>query len=212
LKRIVIFANGELPDPDREKAKSLLLEDDYIIAADGGMKYALALGLIPKVIIGDLDSISENFDVSTFNGEIIKYSHDKDETDLQLAIQHALALNPEEIVIVAALGGRLDHSLGNIALLSDANLEKYNVKLDDGIEEVFFCRNQVQIDGAIGDIVSLIPWQGEVTGVLTEGLKWVLKSENLYPQKTRGISNEMTSDTANIQIQSGLLLVVHNRN
>lgn len=210
MKRIVIFANGELPD--KEKAKSLLYEDDYIIAADGGMKYSLALGLTPKAIIGDLDSISENFDVSTFKGEIIKYSHDKDETDLQLAIQHALTLNPDEIVIVAALGGRLDHILGNIALISDANLEKYNVKLDDGIEEVFFCRNHIQINGVTGDIVSLIPWQGELTGVITEGLKWALKSETLYPQKTRGISNEMTEDIATVQIESGLLLIVHRRN
>jgi thiamine pyrophosphokinase len=116
-------------------------------------------------------------------------------------------LNPKQIVILAALGGRLDQTLGNIALISD----QFIICLDDGIEEVFFCRNQVQINGTVGDTVSLIPWQGEVAGVITTNLKWRLQDETLYPQKTRGISNEMTSVTAAIQIKSGLLLIVHRR-
>jgi len=206
-KRIIIFANGDLPDPD--KAHALLRESDFIIAADGGTRHALALGLTPNIIIGDLDSL--NVERLTFNAEIIQSPADKNETDLELAFQHALTLNPEQIIILAALGGRLDQTLGNIALVSNVQRSTSNVRLDDGIEEVFFCHEQTQIKGASGDIVSLIPWQGEVTGIVTTGLKWPLQNEILYPQKTRGISNEMMNDTATIQIKSGLLLIIHRR-
>ncbi|MBI3162807.1 MAG: thiamine diphosphokinase [Chloroflexi bacterium] len=203
VKRIIIFANGDLPNP--EKARALLREDDFIIAADGGARHALALKITPNFIIGDMDSLPSTFNLKpeTF----IHFPKDKNETDLELAIQHALTLNPEQIIIIAALGGRIDQTLGNIALIlrpSSAVL-----RLDDGIEEIIPCRDNVQITGAIGNTVSLIPWQGEVTGVFTENLRWHLHHETLYPDKTRGISNEMTADIATIQIRSGLLLITH---
>ncbi|HMX20568.1 MAG TPA: thiamine diphosphokinase [Anaerolineales bacterium] len=206
-KRIIIFANGELPN--KEKARALLREDDFIIAADGGTRHAIELGRTPNIIIGDLDSLPVNLEPSTLNIELMQFPADKNETDLELAIQHALTLNPQEIIIIGALGGRLDQTLGNIALISNLQPATCNLKLNDGLEEVFFCHDHAEVNGAAGDIVSLIPWQGEVTGILTHGLKWVLQNETLYPHKTRGISNEMTGDTATIKIKSGLLLVVH---
>ncbi len=206
-KRIIIFANGDLPD--LEKARALLHNDDFIIAADGGTRHALALGLTPNIIIGDMDSF--NVERLTLNVQVLQFPRDKNETDLELAIQHALTLNPEKVIILAALGGRLDQTLGNIALLNNFERLTLNVCLDDGIEEVFFCRDRCEIMGTVGDIVSLIPWQGEVTGVVTTDLKWRLQDEILYPQKTRGISNEMLNDTATVQIKSGLLLIVHRR-
>jgi thiamine pyrophosphokinase len=139
------------------------------------------------------------------------FPHDKDETDLELAIQHAIELAPKEIVIVSALGGRLDHTLANIALLSNPQYSAFNLKLDDGVEEVFFCRDQVEVHGRSGDVVSLIPWQGVVTGARTENLNWPLDNETLLPEKTRGISNEMTADSAKIKISSGVLLIIHTR-
>jgi thiamine pyrophosphokinase len=206
--RIIIFANGDLPN--LEKARALLRDGDFIIAADGGTRHALALGLVPNIIVGDLDSINFDLRPLTEKGtQVIQFSSDKNETDLELAIQHALTLNPEQVIILAALGGRLDQTLGNIALILGPS--SFVLRLDDGIEEVFFCRDQCEVNGAAGDIVSLIPWQGEVTGVVTTNLKWPLRAETLYPHKTRGISNEMLGDTAAVKIGSGQLLVVHRR-
>lgn len=209
VKRIIIFANGELPD--MEKARDLLHDGDFIIAADGGTRHAIALGRVPNIIIGDLDSLPLNFEPSTFKGEIIQHPRDKNETDLELAIQHALTLNPEQILILAALGGRLDQTLANIALIGNPQVTTCALKLDDGIQEVFICHDEYATSGTSGDTVSLIPWQGAVTGIVTTGLKYPLQNETLYPHKTRGISNEMISDTATVQIKSGLLLVVHHR-
>ena len=205
--RIIIFANGNLPN--LEKARTLLRPDDFIICADGGTRHALALGLTPNVIVGDMDSLPANFQTSTFNGEIVLYPKDKNETDLELAIDHAVSLNPDQILILAALGGRMDQTLANIALLADPRLSTFDIRLSDSVEEIFFCRDQAKVEGRSGDIVSLIPWQGEVTGVFTENLRWHLHHETLYPDKTRGISNEMTADVATIQIRSGLLLITH---
>lgn len=214
--RIIIFANGNLPD--FEKARALLRPDDFILCADGGTRHAIALGLTPNAIIGDMDSTTFDLRPLTEKGtQIIQHPTDKNETDLELAINHALTLNPDQILILAALGGRMDQTLANITLLSDLRLSTFDVRLIDGIEEIFFCRDQAkapsrasrEIEGRRGDIVSLIPWQGEVTGVFTKNLRWHLRHETLYPDKTRGISNEMTAEIATVTIQSGLLLIVH---
>jgi len=207
--RIIIFANGNLPN--LEKARQLIRPDDFILCVDGGTRHALALGLTPNVVIGDLDSITdeERRKMKEMDVEIIQHPVDKNETDLELAINHALNLKPSQILILAALGGRMDQTLANIALLSNSSLVTHNLRITDGVEELFFCRDQARVEGRAGDIVSLIPWQGEVTGVFTENLKWHLHHETLYPEKTRGISNEMISDTATVSITSGLLLITH---
>ncbi|MCE9645621.1 MAG: thiamine diphosphokinase [Chloroflexi bacterium] len=211
IKRAVIFANGHLPDLD--SARALLAEDDFVIAADGGARHALAIGRTPDLVVGDLDSITRETQkkLEQDGVEIIRFSRDKNETDLELAIQHALKLNLRKILIVAALGERLDQTLGNLSLMTDPKLSDLDLRLDDGAEEVFFCRDQARVCGRSGDVVSLIPWQGDVTGVLTSGLKWPLAEETLYANKTRGISNEMIAEIAEVRINSGLLLVVHTR-
>jgi thiamine pyrophosphokinase len=211
VQRIIIFANGELPDLD--KARSLMQNDDYIICADGGTRHALSLDLQPDLIIGDLDSVEYAIvQKLTLKGvQVEAYSHDKNETDLELAIQRAAGLNPEQIVIVAALGGRLDQTLANIALLTDQEWSTFAARLDDGVEEIFLCRARVEVHGKSGDIVSLIPWQGAVSEIQTTNLRWPLQKETLYPNKTRGVSNEMTDNTAVVSIGSGLLLIVHRR-
>jgi thiamine pyrophosphokinase len=211
LQRIIIFANGDLPN--LTKARSLLRASDTILCADGGTRHAVSLGVRPDLIIGDLDSADAGA-VQQFKNDgvaIDSYPRDKNETDLELAINHAIELAPRQILIAAALGGRLDQTLANITLLTDPRLTKFDVRLDDGVEEILMCRDQTEIHGESGDLVSLIPWLGAVSGIQTDGLRWVLHRETLYPDKTRGISNEMTGGTASISIESGLLLVVHRR-
>lgn len=211
VQRTIILANGELPDLN--KAHLLLQPDDYIICADGGTRHALSLNLQPNLIVGDLDSAAKDALAKFKNNgvEIELYPRDKNETDLELAIHRATEFHPQQILILAALGGRLDQTLANITLLTDPGLSAFDVRLDDGVEEIFVCRNQMNVYGRAGDLVSLIPWQGAVTGIQTKNLRWALQDETLYPDKTRGISNEMTDQAASISIGSGLLLIVHRR-
>jgi thiamine pyrophosphokinase len=211
MQRIIIFANGDLPDLN--KTRELLHADDFIIGADGGTRHALALDLIPNLVIGDMDSIQKDQwqTLKKVGVAIELFPRDKNETDLELAITHAIELEPNEIIIIAALGGRLDQTLGNIALLTSLRFATFNIRFDDGAEEIFICRDQAQVQGRSGDIVSLIPWGNPVRGIQTQGLKWPLNNETLHPDKTRGISNEMLGATATIHSASGNLLVIHTR-
>ena len=196
MPRCLIFANGTLPDPN--SARQLIRPDDFILAADGGSRHARTLGLLPSIVIGDLDSITpeERRKMKDGGVELIEHPRDKNETDLELALNYAVEKGYREIVIVAALGGRLDQTLGNLALLANVQLATLNIRLDDGLESAFFCRDQAEVQGRRGDLVSLIPWGGEVRGVRTEGLRWPLSNETLSAHQTRGISNEMTGEIA----------------
>ncbi len=209
--RILIFANGLVPDPDRVRA--LLGPDDIILCADGGTRLALALDLTPTAVFGDLDSLAgaDRAHIESVGIPIHQFPRDKDQTDLELTLLHALTQQPGAILIIGAMGGRLDHTLGNISLLADPRLTDIDCRLDDGVEEVLLCRGHSAIHGKPGDLVSLIPWGNAVAGVRTEGLRWKLAGDALDPDKSRGISNEMLGSTASVQVESGRLIIVHSR-
>jgi len=210
-ERAVIFANGEIRDRDRLRA--MLGPDDLLIAADGGLHHLIEIDLSPSFLIGDLDSVTPEQvrTVKEHGGQVIQFSKDKNETDMQLAIDQALSLGCTEIVVAAALGGRLDQTLGNIFLLDRVDLGTCSIRLDDGVEEVFLIRDSAWITGSAGDIVSLLPLNGPVYDVKTEDLKYPLVYEKLFPDRTRGISNVMMADRARVSISRGTLICIHTR-
>jgi thiamine pyrophosphokinase len=211
MNRAVIFANGSLPD--REAARALLHPQDLLLAADGGSRHLMAMGLTPSVVIGDLDSIrpDERHLLESAGVVFVQHPRDKDETDLELALRYVIAKGFREILIAGALGGRLDQTIGNLALLSGPDMANLDIRLDDGVEEAFFVRHSCRIFGTLGDLVSLVPWGRAADHVTTVGLRWPLKAERLTPHHTRGISNEMVAEKADISLQAGLLLVIHRR-
>jgi thiamine pyrophosphokinase len=212
MPRAILFANGDLPEPDQ--IRLLIQPADVLIAADGGARHAAALGLTPSVIIGDFDSLSTD-ELSQFasaGARLERHPPAKDETDLELALDYAIRAGYSPILILGAYGGRLDHSLGIFSLLSDPVYRSAGVRAEDGQTEAFFISRQAEIDGARGDTVSLIAWGQPAEGVTTAGLEYPLKAETLSPHRTRGISNAMTAEKASVSLTSGLLLCVHIRN
>jgi thiamine pyrophosphokinase len=211
MARLIIFANGLMPDI--ELARRIIRPGDVIYAADGGTRHALALGLSPSVVIGDLDSLaSEDRQLLEARAvEIQRYPREKDQTDLELVLDYALQSRQHEILVMGGLGGRLDQTLANISLLSNSRYSSINLRMDDGVEEAFFIRDRSEISGKPGDIVSLIPWGGQVAGISTQGLRWALDNSTLLPGSTRGISNELLGEMASVAVGTGLLLVVHRR-
>ncbi len=210
-KRAVIFVNGVLADPAGVLAE--LREDDYLVAVDGGYQHMQALGVIPRLLIGDLDSI-ETPELQTLREagvEIEIFPPAKDKTDLELALEHVAAQGFDQIRVVAALGGRLDQTLANLYLLELPALKDLDVRLDDGLEEIFIIRSQAEIHGAPGDTVSLLAMDGCARGILTENLRYPLREETLCQNRTRGISNEMLEKTASVRVRSGRLLCIHTR-
>lgn len=211
MPRALIFVNGELIDPGA--ARAIVQPEDIVIAADGGARHALALGVIPSAIIGDMDSLShsEVRDFGDMDVHLLRFPQSKDETDLELALAHALRAGHSPIIIIAALGGRLDQMLGNIAMLASPEALQADVRLDDGLTEAFFVTSKATIHGKSGETVSLIPWGVPAEGVSTDGLAYPLNKETLYPYRTRSISNQMLAETAKVSLKSGLILCVHIR-
>ena len=210
-QRAVIFVNGRLPS--LKTVRKTLQPGDWLVAADGGLRYLQRLGLKPDILVGDLDSVTaEDVEgLQRLGVRIERYPVNKDETDLELALQLAIAEGFRSIRIAAALGGRLDQTLGNLFLLMSPTLAEYDVRLEDGRCEVFIIRKEAEIIGRAGDLVSLLPLSGPACGTWTEGLQYPLKGETLFQERTRGISNVMIAGRAQAGLQKGMLLCIHTR-
>lgn len=208
-QRAVIFVNGVLEKP--AALADMLQRDDWLVAVDGGLRHLQALGRPPQVLIGDLDSVTEA-DIewaSAAGGRVLRYPPEKDETDLELALDLARAEGYTTILLVGALGGRVDHLLGNLSLLAHPVLGGLDARIVEPGMEVFLIRDEREIEGRAGDLISLLPLFGVARGVRTQGLQYPLRDEDLLPYRTRGISNVMLGSRAVVSLESGLLLCVH---
>ena len=209
--RAIIVAGGK--GDQNEDWQRWVQEGDLILGADGGAAQAQSWGLGVDVVIGDMDSLAEADRTALARRGIrfIEHPRAKDETDLELALTYAVEAGAQEIVILAALGGRLDHTLGNVLLLTLPLLVGIPTRIVSDGQEALVARSgeALQVEGQPGDLVSLLPLGGDVRAVTTTGLAWALQGDTLCFGSSRGISNEMTAASARIQIGEGVLLVVH---
>jgi len=209
--RAAIIANGPmLKSPFH---RHLVGEKDLVVCVDGGAENAIALGLEPQVVIGDMDSIEVSLREQLYEAgcRFVKYPSRKDETDSELAVRYALSQGATELVILAALGGRIDHTLANVMLLALPELEDVEVRVVEGDQEVFLVRDETVIQGQPGDVLSLLPLSGDVVGIYTKGLEYPLHNGTLEFGAARGVSNVLTESRAGVRVGSGLLLAVHHR-
>jgi thiamine pyrophosphokinase len=209
--RAVVFANGVIQEI--HLVKQLITEKDYIVSADGGLRYIRSLNLIPKLVVGDLDSVSRD-DIQFLNDnniEILKFPADKDQTDLEIALRELAKRDYKDILVIGALGGRTDQTLANLGLISSISNDDIRIEFDDGREHIMLIRNRLLLPGKKGDTVSLIPLCSSAKGITTKGLRYSLTDEQLLPDQTRGISNVMMGEIAEINITSGTVLCIHTR-
>lgn len=206
---VLIFANGEIANT--AWIESRLGTATAIIAADGGLRHLLTLNHWPHVLIGDMDSLPAGAqDMLPGHGvRLLTYSHDKNETDLELALLYAVETYSAPIEIYGAIGGRLDQTLANISLLAHPALHGHSVRLVEPAEAVWLVADRTTIRGDIGDTVSLLPLGGDVVVRETTGLRWPLRNETLKFGRARGVSNELVSAEATVAIAGGQLLCVH---
>lgn len=209
--RFVIIANGPLPDP--EQIRPHLQPDDWLICADGGAHHAHALGLRPDLVIGDMDSLAPALRAEMEAAGVPFEVHpvNKDETDLELALAWAIERGATAIDVLAVLGGRLDQSLANLLLLTRPEWAAARLRAIAAGEVAWPVRGgeRITIPGRPGDRLSLVPLSPEVTGVTFEGVKWPLHEATLPLGSTWGISNELVTPPARLEIGEGLVLVVH---
>jgi thiamine pyrophosphokinase len=204
---VVVVSGGEPPDPRAALAVPL---GAPVVAADKGLEHALALGLEVAVAVGDFDSASaESVAVAEAAGtRIERHPHDKDATDLELALDLAAAMSPKRILVLAGDGGRLDHHLAALLLLGSDRYAGSQVDALVGSARVHVVRGARTLDGAPGELLTLLALHGPAEGVTTEGLAYPLRGETLEPGSSRGVSNVFDADAAHVSVERGVLLAI----
>ena len=207
--RAVIVANGPMPRPPFPRPR--ITDEDMVVCVDGGASNALALGLEPHVVIGDMDSIEADLrrHLEREGCLFVEHPTRKDETDSELAVRYALSQGATELILLAALGGRIDHTLANVMLLAIPELAQIPTRVIDGDQELVVVRDEVAIEGRPGDTISLLPLTADAVGVHTEGLEYPLRDDTLRFGATRGVSNVLVAAQARVRVESGLLLLIH---
>lgn len=207
--RAVIFVNGVIPS--LETVRRWVREGDDLIAADGGAHHAVAMGLRPRVVVGDLDSMAPELaqELAAQGVELEKYPAAKAKTDLELAIERAIRDGAKEIVLLGALGGRLDHSLANVLLMAQQDWPA-TIHVVDATEiaTVIHGGESMTLVAGPGSTVSLLPLSAEVTGITYTGMLYPLDNATLRLGSTRGVSNEVVSYPATVAIKTGIALVI----
>lgn len=210
-RKCLLISGGELNNPDYYKDK--LIDFTYVIAADGGARHARRLGLIPDLVLGDFDTLTaeELADLQHNGVKTERYPVDKDYSDTHLGLLKAVELGCNDILIIAALGGRLDHTLANIMLLALPQADQARIRIMDENQEILLIRKEAVLEGEKGTKVSLLPLCEKVTGIFTSGLEYLVPQNTFIMGIPNGISNVMTGSKARIQIESGLLLAIIHR-
>ena len=186
---------------------------DLVIAADGGANLCDAWGWPVDAVVGDMDSVDPLVceKLQAAGVPFHRYPVEKDETDLEIALHLALDLGASEILIAGALGARIDHTLGNLALLALPALAAVRTCIVDGGQAIWLVRNQLKVDGQPGDTLSLIPFGGDACGVTLTGVHWPLVEADLPLGPSLSISNRLESSQAEVSVRAGALLAIHIR-
>lgn len=209
-RHVLLVTGGDRPHPE---ALVRLDDVDLIICADSGLDHALALGLRPDVVIGDMDSVGERALETARRSDttIVEAPRDKDLTDTELAIAHALEHGTESITILAGGGDRIDHVLGIVSAAAHpdlAALESVNIRLGRDLMHVVHGGRRCSLELPVGTTLSLVPLAGHAHGVTTSGLRWPLRHETLHGSAARGVSNECSHPEVTVSVESGVVAVV----
>lgn len=179
---------------------------DFVIACDAGYVHAQRADIVPNVLIGDFDSYHG---VLPEGIEIIKTKPEKDDTDTMMALKLAIRRGYRRIMLVGALGGRIDHMLANISLTAFAAEKGADLQIVDGHHQIFAVRNgRRRIMRSTWRNLSVFAFDTECSGVSLRGVKYPLEDAVLTNTFALGVSNEFTDDVAEISVESGILIVV----
>ena len=189
---------------------------DIVIAADKGLDTCVRAGIVPDIVLGDYDSTDMRGRVDDLkrSGSYVEvYPAEKDFTDTEAAVMCALEKGAEELVILGATGGRLDHFLANLDLCLVPLRRGVKCTLADERNELCLLDRGITLcaDETAGRYVSLLPFTDRVLGVTLTGMKYPLLNASLVRGSSLGVSNEVTGETARIDFREGILILVLSR-
>lgn len=206
---VVVVTGAE---PLHAEAVAALPDGVTVLAADGGLDHALAAGLRPAGLVGDLDSVTaDGLAWATEHATISRHDPAKDSTDTELALDMAADLNPARLTMLAGGGDRLDHTLAALGALGRPSLTSVPVL------EAWWGAQRVRVlhgparatftELPVGSTLSLIALGGPCEGVTSDGVRWPLDDFTLEPLSGLGVSNEVTDPTVTVSVSGGVLLV-----
>ena len=227
----MIISGGSI---QREFASGFLKEEkaDRIIAADSGLAFCEAENIVPDVILGDFDSISpacaaryhlnalqngEKKHVMIQGKEVLleRFRPQKDATDTELAVEKACSLGADEVILLGATGSRLDHVLGNIALLYrmlQKGVRGWMVDRNCRVRVVQAGTYVIRRDGQFGNYLSIVPYGGAVEGLTITGTAYPLAGHTVHPgEESLCVSNQITEEQAGISFDKGAALIIESR-
>ncbi len=185
----------------------------FVIAADSGLDHALAAGLRPDLVVGDLDSVSaDGLAWARSNGIPIRhYPQDKNSTDTEIALAAAIAMGATDVVLLGGGGDRLDHSIAAITALGHPSLlacRSVSAVWGDSLVNVLHGPRRQALDLATGATFSVLALHGACAGVGIIGAEWPLDDAVIEPGSSRGVSNICVADPVTVCVASGVLTVV----
>lgn len=187
-----------------KEIKKYLRRDDFFIYCDAGLSHEEKLAHRADMIVGDFDS-SENPLRPT---ETIVLPHIKDETDTLFAVKEAMRRGFRDFLLVGVIGGRLDHTLGNIAVLNMLASEGCTALAVDDYSEVSVVTDKAEVSCDFS-YFSLLNVTGVCRGVSIKNALYPLDRAELTTEFPLGISNEpLPGKTALITVGEGRALLI----
>lgn len=207
--KVLIITGGDLKINNIINYK----EFDLIIAVDGALHFTKKHNIKVDVAVGDFDTVE--VDILKFYRmkgiEILEYSTDKNYSDTHLAIITAIKRGGKSIVLMGAIGSRLDHTLANIQVLMLPLEKGIPCKIINEYNCIRIMNKRLILNNDFGKYISLIPLTSKVTGITTKGLKYPLEQKALIIGESIGISNEIINKKAIIEIKEGILIVIQSK-
>jgi len=206
-KKAVIVCNGSV---DTKSLFTHINKNDFLVCADGGANKLVKTKFAPDVIIGDMDSVTKSTLKKFKHSKLIKFPRDKDQVDLELAINYCVEKKFKEILILGAFGSRVDMSLTNVFVLLQIP-KNIKAKIVHQNQEIYLLQKKSYIKGILGEKISFFPIKGNVKGLTLGGLKYEVKNYDLRFGIGKGLSNQFKNKNAVISFKDGFLLCVHFR-
>ncbi len=209
ISRLLIFASGSL------SIKTLLqiTPSDFIIGVDHASYWLIQNKIKPDLAIGDFDSVtSKELEIIKSNSKnILTFSADKDFTDLELAVNKAILLNPKTVEIYGSFGTRLDHSLVSIQLLEKFLKPKIKAFIINDTNRCFIPDqiSKIEKDNQY-PYLSILPISKNII-VSISGCKYPLNKAKVTRSSSLCVSNEIVSNIATITVHHGLALIIQSR-
>lgn len=180
---------------------------EFVIAVDAGFAHLEALGVAPDMAVGDFDSLGYVPKCRRVSRHPVK----KDKSDMELALEKAVAWDYDELIIYGALGGRLDHTIANLQLFATFSERELYVT---AVGDTFALRlltgpDVLELPDLDAGTVSVLAANDRVRGVIERGLEYSLNDEDLTNRTSRGLSNELTGEPARIAVEEGTLYVFY---